>query len=200
MDWSGINDKIFEKLACDYANDVYKKYKWVPTGKSWDGNRDAEFREKIESLNYYYKGWCEAKYTQNPQQAIPKSHMDSTLVSGVLDGEVIFILFVTNGKITSDFIQRATAILEPHKIQVKFVDGSILSDWIKTQPSVIDKYFKGVKFDSTSINLKIELKDVCFLDAILSAPSLISPQLKLKVNKEYFLYLNIFLTKKHLFH
>lgn len=196
MDWSGINDKIFEKLACDYANDVYKKYKWVPTGKSWDGNRDAEFREKIESLNYYYKGWCEAKYTQNPQQAIPKSHMDSTLVSGVLDGEVIFILFVTNGKITSDFIQRATAILEPHKIQVKFVDGSILSDWIKTQPSVIDKYFKGVKFDSTSINLKIELKDVCFLDAILSAPSLISPQLKLKVNKEYFLYLNIFSNQK----
>lgn len=196
MDWSGINDVIFEEIACNYANSVYKKYTWIPTGKSWDGNKDAEFREKIESLNYYYKGWCEAKYTQDPQQSIPKSHMDSTLVSGILDGEVIFILFVTNGKISTDFIKRATAILEPHRIKVRFVDGPVLSDWLITQPDIIDKYFSEIEFDSINPDFELELIDACFLDAIMSAPSLIFPINKLYVNKEYFLYLSFHSNKK----
>ena len=196
MNWDGINDTIFEKIACTYANDIYKKYTWIPTGKSWDGNKDAAFREKIESLNYYYKGWCEAKYTQSTEKSIPKSHMDSTLVSGILDGEVIFILFVTNGKITSDFVQRATAILEPHRIKVKFVDGSILENWIKGKKELTDKYFSNIALETHSVNLEIEIKDSCFFYAVMSAPSLATPVMKLKVNREYFLYLNIYSNKR----
>lgn len=144
MDWSQINDSKFEELACAYAKDTYRDYKWIPTGKSWDGNADSKFWGKIDGINYFYKGWCEAKYTIKPNSSIPKSHMDSTLVSGILDGEVIFILFVTNGRITSSFIQRATAILKPHKIQIKFVDGTILTDWINANPSIRDRYFNGI--------------------------------------------------------
>lgn len=192
MDWSRISDTIFEEIACAYANDIYSKYTWIPTGKSWDGNKDAFFREKIESLNYLYKGWCEAKYTKNPQTCIPKSHMDSTLVSGILDGEVIFILFVTNGKITSDFIQRATAILKPHRIEIKFVEGDVLTEWIKENQIISDKYFGNVYWEEDSTLFEIEVKDACFLDSVMSAPSLITPIFKLKVNKEYFLYVNLY--------
>lgn len=192
MNWLGINDTIFEEIACAYASDMYKEYNWIPTGKSWDGNKDAEFRKKIESLNYYYKGWCEAKYTQSTESSIPKSHMDSTLVSGILDGEVIFILFVTNGKITSDFIQRATAILKPHRINVKFVDGNILENWIKNRQDIVDKYFPNILLESANVNLEIDIKDRAFFNAIMSSPSLASPVTKLKVNKEYFLYLNLY--------
>lgn len=192
MDWSKINDTIFEEIACAYANDVYDKYTWIPTGKSWDGNKDAFFSDKIECINYLYKGWCEAKYTQNPQSSIPKSHMDSTLVSGILDGEVIFILFVTNGKITTDFIQRATAILKPHKIDIKFVEGIVLTDWIKNNDKIRDRYFGNIILDKSSQVLELEIKDVCIFNAIMSAPSLITPVLKLKVDKEYFFYINLY--------
>lgn len=192
MNWSNINDKIFEKIACAYANDIYKEYKWIATGSSWDGNKDAFFREKIEPLKRYYEGWCEAKYTTNLGTSIPKSHMDSTLVSGILDGKVIFILFVTNGKITPGFMQRAKAILEPHNISIRFVEGNILTDWIRTKPDLISKYFYGLETDLSSADLQLEIVDSCFLNAIMSAPSLISPVLKLKINSEYFLYLNIY--------
>lgn len=192
MDWSKINDTIFEEIACAYANDVYNKYTWIPTGKSWDGNKDAFFSDKIESINYLYKGWCEAKYTQNPQSSIPKSHMDSTLVSGILDGKVIFILFITNGKITTDFIQRATAILKPHKIDIKFVEGKVLTDWIKNNEKIRDKYFENIIWEESSQSLELEIKDVCIFNAIMSAPSLITPILKLKVDKEYFFYINLY--------
>lgn len=192
MDWSKINDTIFEEIACAYANDVYQEYKWVPTGRSWDGNKDASFRSEIKSLSYFYKGWCEAKYTQNPQTSIPKSHMDSTLVSGILDGEVIFILFVTNGKITSDFIQRATAILEPHKIKVKFVEGNILTDWIKKNEEIGEKYFNNSIWEESTDSFEIEIRDVCFLNAIMSSPSLIAPIFRLTIDREYFLYINLY--------
>lgn len=192
MDWSKINDTIFEEIACAYANDVYNKYTWVPTGKSWDGNKDAFFNDKIDSINFLYKGWCEAKYTKNPQSSIPKSHMDSTLVSGILDGKVIFILFITNGKITTDFIQRATAILKPHKIDIKFVEGAVLTDWIKNNDKIRNKYFKGIIWEEGSQALELEVRDVCIFNAIMSAPSLITPILKLKVNKEYFFYVNLY--------
>ncbi len=192
IDWSKINDTIFEEIACAYANDVYDKYTWIPTGKSWDGNKDAFFSDKIESINYLYKGWCEAKYTQNPQSSIPKSHMDSTLVSGILDGKVIFILFITNGKITTDFIQRATAILKPHKIDIRFVEGTVLTNWIKNNDKIRDKYFENIIWDESSQLLELEVIDVCIFNAIMSAPSLITPILKLKVDKEYFFYINLY--------
>lgn len=196
MDWSLIDDNKFEELACAYAKDNYRNYKWVPTGKSWDGNTDAAFRDKIDGINYFYKGWCEAKYTSRPESSIPKSHMDSTLVSGILDGEVIFILFVTNGRITNSFIQRATAILRPHKIQIKFVDGLILTDWINANPDIYRYFFGHTSSDKHECPCKIKIADCCVLNAALSSPALISAVKKLNTQTEYFLYLNILSTQR----
>ena len=196
MDWSQIDDKRFEELACAYASDIYRNYTWIPTGKSWDGNTDARFRDKIDGINYYYKGWCEAKYTCDPDSSIPKSHMDSTLVSGILDGEVIFILFVTNGKITPSFMQRASAILRPHKIQIKFVEGDVLTDWINDNPAIRETFFTGRADVNYRHPAQLKIIDSCILDAIMSAPSLVSRAKRLTAQNEYFLYLNIHSTHK----
>lgn len=196
MDWSQIDDERFEELACAYANDIYRNYTWIPTGKSWDGNADAKFRDQIDGINYFYKGWCEAKYTCNPDSSIPKSHMDSTLVSGILDGEVIFILFVTNGRITPSFMQRASAILRPHKIQIKFVEGDVLSDWINDNPTIREAFFAGSAAIDGGHPPKMDIIDCCILDAIMSAPSLVSRAKRLTAQNEYFIYLNIHSTHK----
>ena len=126
--------------------------------------------------------------------------MDSTLISGILDGEVIFILFVTNGRITLDFIQRATAILQPHKIKIKFVEGMVLTNWLKDNPKILEKYFNQTLSDKVSTKLEINIIDICFLNAIMSAPSLITQLSTLKVNNEYFLYLNIYSNQKASFY
>lgn len=196
MDWSLIDDSKFEELACAYAKDNYSQYNWIPTGKSWDGNTDAEFRDKIDGINHYYKGWCEAKYTSKPDSSIPKSHMDSTLVSGILDGEVVFILFVTNGRIASSFVQRATAILRPHKIDIKFVDGFVLTGWLKANPDIQRLFFGVPGSNELEYLCKIEITDCCVLNATLSSPALISGVKKLHVQTEYFLYLNILSTER----
>lgn len=191
MDWKEIDHKEFENLACMYAQDNYKEYMWIPTKKSHDGNRDGEFTSKIDSLNIIYKGWYEAKYINESEKAIAKSHMDSTLVSGILDGSVVFILFITNGRICKSFRRRAKAILTPYRINVNFVEGNILEQWLMSRPEVYDQFFnKEIDEDSGFIQT-IEVDDICFLDAYMSPSALSSPIQHLIVNNEYYLYLSI---------
>lgn len=188
MDWSLIDDSKFEDLACAYAKDNYSMYKWIPTGKSWDGNTDAAFRDKIDGINHYYKGWCEAKYTSKPDSSIPKSHMDSTLVSGILDGEVVFILFVLYKE------QRRFCV---HiRLKSNFVDGFVLTGWLKANLDIQNLFFGTVSANEPECFCKIEIADCCVLNAALSSPALISGVKKLHAQTEYFLYLNILSTER----
>jgi hypothetical protein len=190
MDWKKINSSQFEQIACLYAKNNFKNYNWVPTKKTRDGNRDGEFQSKLQSLDIIYKGWYEAKYSKDPSSSIPKSHMDSTLVSGILDCEVMFILFITNAHIINDFKLRATAILIPYKIKVHFVEKEELETWIDTMPEIRNLYFSG---DSTIVHTDddIRIDDACFINFALSPAELVSPISKLSNNNEYYLYLGI---------
>mgnify|MGYP001029710349 CR=1 FL=1 len=191
MDWSYITSSRFEELACLYTRDVYKEFTWIPTKKTRDGNRDGEFEEEIDTLKMYYKGWYEAKYTAEPLKSIPKSHMDSTLVSGILDGCVCYIVFITNGKITKEFRRRAKAILAPHKIEVDFVDGEMLEEWLFRTPSVYNAFFEDHINDSFPIVPVIEIDDICFFDGYMTPSALIAPISKLQQGNEYFFYISI---------
>ncbi len=191
MDWSCITSSRFEELACLYTRDVYKEFTWIPTKKTRDGNKDGEFEEEIDTLKMYYKGWYEAKYTIEPLKSIPKSHMDSTLVSGILDGYVCYIIFITNGKISKDFRRRAKAILAPHKIDVDFVDGEMLEEWLFRTPSVYNVFFEDHINDFLPIVPVIEIDDICFFDGYMTPSALIAPISKLQQGNEYFLYISI---------
>lgn len=192
MDWDKINSEKFEKLCCEYARANYREFLWEPTPHSWDGNKDGEFVTEIDSLHRLVKGWYESKYTIHPNQSIPHSHMDSTLVSGILDGNVVYILFITNGKITQDFKRRANAVLHPHRIDVNFVDGEILEEWLLDNPDIYTTFFR----DDNSIckkgnTPKLIIEDVCFFDCVLCSPTLAEPVKRLAVGNEYFLYIGV---------
>ena len=190
MDWSKIDSVAFEKLCFEYARREFSEFEWESTGRSWDGNKDGEFREEIRKLNRVVKGWYEAKYTNNSTNSIPKSHMDSTLVSGILDGEVVFILFITNGRITADFRRRAFAILRPHRIDVGFVDGEILENWLVQNPYIYYDFFQERICNRENVEL-ISIEDAYIYEALFSSPNFISPVKTLTVSNEYFIYLGV---------
>lgn len=192
MEWEKINSKKFEELCCEYARANYREFVWEPTPHSWDGNKDGEFVTEIDSLHRLVKGWYESKYTIHPNQSIPHSHMDSTLVSGILDGNVVYILFITNGKITQDFKRRANAVLHPHRIEVNFVDGEILEEWLLDNPDIYTTFFRDDNGICKKENIpKLIIEDVCFFDCILCAPTLAEPVKRLSVGNEYFLYIGV---------
>lgn len=192
MDWEKISPSQFEELCCLYAKSNYREFTWQPTPRSWDGNKDGEFVVEIEPINQLFKGWYEAKYTKHFKKSIPHAHMDSTLVSGILDGHVVYILFITNGKITSNFKRRATTVLRPHRIEVNFVDGEILEDWLSQNFEVYSAFFGEENFkNSRPFFPKIVIEDVCFFDSMFSASMLLEPIRNLTVGNEYFLYIGI---------
>lgn len=192
MNWGKITAAQFESLCCEYANTNYSDFTWVATKQTRDGNKDGEFCEEIKSINRIYKGWYEAKYTKNLGKSIPYAHMDSTLVSGILDGQVVYILFITNGRITQEFKRRANAILQPHKIEVNFIDGELIEEWLLQNPEVYNAFFEesqNIRSNSDSLNLLFE--DVCFFDGIFDAPTLSAPIDVLSSGNDYYLYLGI---------
>ena len=191
MNWERINSDNFELLCCEYAKQNYSDLVWEPTPRSWDGNKDGESITEIESIHLLFKGWYESKYTIHPNKSIPHSHMDSTLVSGILDGHVVYILFITNGKITQYFKRRANAILLPHRIEVNFIDGEMLEEWLLDNPEIYYSFFNENCTSIKQKNDKLVIEDVCFFDCILSAPTLSEPVKRLSVGNEYFLYIGV---------
>ncbi len=191
MDWTQINYRIFEKLACEYAQNIHPEYTWIATNQSWDGNKDCEFIDKIKAIDYTYKGWVEAKYTTVLDNAIPLSHMDSTLVSGILDGQVVYIMFVTNGHITKDFHRRAKAILVPYKIKAEFIEGDILEEWLSQNREIKEAYFNSLPKDKISKSKKIEIDDICFFEPLMTPSNFTHPINSLIVRNEYYLYASI---------
>lgn len=190
IDWSKITSSQFEEIACFYARDIYKEFTWIPTKKTHDGNRDGEFEGEVDAIQLFYKGWYEAKYTSDPNQSIPKSHMDSTLVSGILDGFVAYIVFITNGRITKEFRRRAKAILMPHKINVDFIDGEMLESWILNKPDIYKRFWNEQK-NSIPLMPTILIDDICFFDGYMTPSVLIAPIAKLQIDNEYFLYISV---------
>lgn len=191
MNWTEIDHHQFEDIACLYAQNMYKDFSWVPTQKTNDGNKDGEFVEYIKSIDFLYKGWFEAKYTENVKKSIPKSHLDSTLVSGILDGSVVYILFITNGKITQNFRRRAKAILTPYRINVDFIEGKILEEWLKENGTIYDQYFSDEVITGQLPQKKLKIDDICFFNAIYTPSTLINPITTLIVQTEYLFYVSI---------
>lgn len=191
MNWRAINHSQFEDIACRYAQDIHADFTWIPTQKTHDGNKDGAFESEIRSLNIIYKGWYEAKYTKKLKSSISKSHMDSTLVSGILDGSVVYILFITNGRIHRKFRRRAKAMLTPYRIQVDFVEGDILEEWLARKSEVNNLYFGDGDAENITTEIKIEVDDLCFFDAVMTPATLISPIRSLIVENEYYLYVSI---------
>ena len=96
-----------------------------------DGNKDGESVISYLPFNTTIKYWYEAKYSVNTNKSIPKSHLDSTLVSSLLDGHVVVIAFITNAYISDDYKRRADIFASNRdNLKIYYINGEEIESWL----------------------------------------------------------------------
>lgn len=151
----------FEDIALEYVRDTYSEYTWEPTGRTRDGNRDFHNLEDT-LLNI----WGEAKYKKN-SNSLTRKDLDPTILSGLIDGTVSLIVFITNGNIPDSLITRMTLGANMKGIKISFVTGKQLSDWLLLNSDILNQYFdKEVKDINLDNEQLIEFKKISFFEPI----------------------------------
>ncbi len=151
----------FEDMALDYVSDVYSEYKWEPTKRTRDGNRDFHnLEDKLLNI------WGEAKYKKN-SISLTRKDLDPTILSGLMDGRVELIIFVTNGKIPESLITRMTLGANMRGIKISFVTGKQLSDWLILNPEKYKYYFEEELEENEFISEQlVEFKQIFFYEPL----------------------------------
>lgn len=190
LDWKVINNKIFEKIAYDYISDIYSDLKWTPTKITRDGNKDG-YATINNPIGVTIKYWYEAKYSINTERSIPKSHLDSTLVSSLLDGSVAAIAFITNAYISEDYRRRADIFSKKRdNLKIIYINGAELEQWFSEHPEMEDKYFHSNTAESQ--DLKSNISDYCILEKYCLNGEIFSKVKNIQVNHEYMLYVSFY--------
>ena len=193
--WEKIDNKIFENLAYDYMSKNYPDIKWEKTKLTNDGNKDGESIISSLPFNTTIKYWYEAKYSSNINKSIPKSHLDSTLVSSLLDGHVVVIAFITNAYISEDYKRRADIFARKRdNLKIYYINGEEIENWLSENPTIENKYFDTISAQKYCIEDKIEA--VCFMDKYDSGDNTFLKLSALELRKEYILYIRFKSSKK----
>lgn len=191
LNWSKITPSTFEELVFDYANIQEPNYVWVKTPISNDGNKDiySQSSQTMFSSEINTQYWLEAKYNENCG-TLSKGQLDPTLVSGYLAGNVQVILFVTNGRFTENYLNRAERFYNiPNYRIVHFVDGIELEQWLFRNPDILRKYFNDVK--TYPQNIDIHIKYCFFTDIQSFKKGYPIPLQLLNRNSFYILYMRV---------
>lgn len=151
----------FEDMALDYVSDIYSEYTWEATRRTRDGNRDFHNIE-YNLLNI----WGEAKYKKE-SSSLTRKDLDPTILSGLIDGTVALIIFVTNGKIPDSLITRMTLGANMKGIKISFVTGNQLSDWLILNSPKYKLYFEEELQENEFISDQlVEFKKISFYEPI----------------------------------
>lgn len=143
IDWRKISSSEFEKLSYEIISDMYPSVEWTPTKETHDGNKDGEAIYNAP-LDVTIKYWYEAKFSNDVSSSIPKSHLDSTLVSCILDGKVVEIAFITNAYISEDYQRRATIFSKQRdNLKIIYINGDEVENWLSNHPEIEYKYFES---------------------------------------------------------
>ena len=190
VDWKFINSSIFEKLAYEYISNKYPELKWESTKLTRDGNRDGE-SYFVAPIDTTIKYWYEAKYSVSTDKSIPKSHLDSTLVSCMLDGKVVLIAFITNAYISDDYMRRADIFSKQRdNLRIIYVNGEEIENWLYENPSIELKYFFSNSAEYK--NLSNQVKNACILQKYDLNGNRFSKTKNLECGKDYVLYISIY--------
>lgn len=190
IDWKVIDNKIFEKIAYDYISNTYSELKWTPTKSTRDGNKDG-YATINNPMGVAIKYWYEAKYSINTNKSIPKSHLDSTLVSSLLDGTVAAIAFITNAYISEDYRRRADIFSKKRdNLKIIYINGAELEQWFSQHPEMEDKYFHSNT--AKSQNLATNISDYCILEKYCLNGETFSKVKNIQVNHEYILCVSFY--------
>ncbi len=188
INWQKINNKIFEDIAYEYMINNYPGLIWQKTKLTQDGNKDGESAISNLPFGTTIKYWYEAKYSININKSIPKSHLDSTLVSSLLDGHVVIIAFITNAYISDDYKRRADVFAKRcDNLRLCYINGEEIEDWLSDNPKIEEKYFNTCNAQKRLIIDSIE--EVCFFDKYNNDSNQFINLSTLELNKEYILYI-----------
>lgn len=193
IDWSKIDSIIFENLAYEYISNQYNDLKWEKTKVTRDGNRDGE-SSFIAPISTTIKYWYEAKYSNDVQKSIPKSHLDSTLVSCMLDGKVVALAFITNAYISEDYRRRAdTFARHRDNLKIIYINGEELENWLYDNPEIELKFF----YENHAIKKNIEegVKSICVLQNYDYYGNSFSRTNTIESGKEYVFYISFYSEK-----
>lgn len=190
IDWKVIDNKIFEKIAYDYISNTYSDLKWTPTKATRDGNKDG-YATINNPIGVTIKYWYEAKYSTNTDKSIPKSHLDSTLVSSLLDGTVAAIAFITNAYISEDYRRRADIFSKKRdNLKIIYINGAELEQWFSQNPEMEDKYFHSNTAEPQ--DLITHISDYCILEKYCLNGETFSKVKNIQVNHEYILCVSFY--------
>lgn len=186
--WEKINNKTFESLAFDYMSSNYPDIMWEKTKLTSDGNKDGESVLSSLPFSTTIKYWYEAKYSINTNKCISKSHLDSTLVSSLLDGHVVVIAFITNAYISEDYKRRADIFARKRdNLKIYYINGDEIENWLFENPVIDNKYFHTISAQKYYTEDKIET--VCFMDKYDFGENKFLKLSALELRKEYLLYI-----------
>ncbi len=129
----------FEEIALAYVKDVYPQYSWYPTKRTRDGNKDAQRKEVYFGIDDSYDVWEEAKFKS--EKPLRRQDIDPTVLSGLLQGNVRLIIFVTNASLPDNLLDRAVLGARIRGIKVSCVLADQLESWLTLHPDVYEKYW-----------------------------------------------------------
>lgn len=163
FDYSQINSKVFEKIAKEYLENMYPEYHWEPTPLIGDGNKDVLCKFKVLGMEQEY--WAEAKFTpsSNPHTLL-KGQLDPTLVSALLSSKTVSLCFISNNRMTEQYLYRLKDFKIKTNIGIELVLKEQFEQWLLTHPKVLDKY--NIKV--TSLNTRLENSKTSIIGATIT--------------------------------
>lgn len=155
----------FEDIVLEYLSEYYPQYRWEKTQASWDDNRD--FISLV--LDNIY---AEAKYKKN-SSALRKQDIDPTMMSGLLNGNIEIIFFITNGYMPDTIMQRIKQASLAYSFNIICITRLQLEYWLLLRPNIYERYFEekldfNGKLPASSIINNIEIIDYANPNNILS--------------------------------
>ena len=146
----------FEDIVLEYLLEYYPQYSWKKTQASWDDNRDF--------VSLVLDNICaEAKYKKN-SSALKKQDVDPTMMSGLLNGNIEIIFFITNGYLPDTIIERVRQACRTYSFNIICITRLQLEYWLLLRPKIYECYFKEKlefkdKLPASSIINNIEIID-----------------------------------------
>ena len=187
--------KRFEKLALHYVQRNYTEYEWVLTQRTRDNNRDIHLKEYEDGeIPTYLDRWAEAKYKQK-SNSLRKKDIDPTILSGLIDGNVELIIFISNGSIPVSLLKRSYLGTHIKNIEVTYILKTQLENWLISNPEIYQEIF------DEPINKKIKEKKIINIeyisfDQIYNKAISFSPTTYFRVGNKYVLHIFIYSTYK----
>lgn len=155
----------FEEIALAYVQDLYPQYTWYPTRKTRDGNKDAQRKEVYFGEDNSFDVWEEAKF-KGTGCALRRQDIDPTILSGLIQGNVRLIVFVTNTRVPDELLDRAILGARIKGMKVSCVLANQLESWLILNPDIYAKYWDDHAIEHQVADKVVWIQNAAFFDMI----------------------------------